>query len=138
MLVIDQRLAVIGFSGLEKLGKSRMRRGQRLGRKHFAKQDAAPPQFVLFHQHQPVHRLGLALAARAALLVVIRKHYAVRHQIPAPTDFIHEFPAVAAGCHPVPEPSWGEGIQDGEGCDISMPRMSMSIFCSVGSCFGWL
>ncbi len=80
--MVDQRLTVVGLAGLEELGKSRMRRGQRLGGKHFAKQDAAAPQFVLLHQHQPVHRLRLARAARAALLVVIGKRYAVRHHIP--------------------------------------------------------
>ena len=36
MLMIDQRLAMISFAGLKKLGKSGMRRGQRLGGKHLA------------------------------------------------------------------------------------------------------
>src|SRR6266852_876749 len=83
MLMVDQRLTVIGFSGLEKLGKSRMRRGQRLGGKHFTKQDAAAPKLVLLHQHQRVHRLRFALASWPALLVVIGKNYAVRHQVPS-------------------------------------------------------
>src|SRR5271170_2562411 len=47
MLVIDQRLTMISFAGLEELRKSRMRRSQRLGRKHFTKQDAATLQFSL-------------------------------------------------------------------------------------------
>src|ERR1700723_348344 len=41
MLMVDQRFTVISFACLEKLRKARMRRGQRLGRKHFAKQNAA-------------------------------------------------------------------------------------------------
>ena len=82
MLVVDQRLTVIGFAGLEKLGKSRMRRGERLGGKHLTKQDPAAPELVLLHQHQPVDRLRLAFAARPTLLVVIGKDYAVRHQVP--------------------------------------------------------
>ncbi len=54
MLVVDQGLTVIGFAGLEKFGKPRMRRGQRLSRKHLTKHDAAAPELVLLHQHQPV------------------------------------------------------------------------------------
>jgi hypothetical protein len=88
MLMVDERLTMIGFARLEELGKSWMRRGQRLGRKHFAKQNAAAAKVVLLHQHQPVHRLDFALAARAALLVVIHKHDAVCHQIPG-ADRLH-------------------------------------------------
>ena len=82
MLVIDQRLAMIGFAGLEQLGKTGMGRGQRLGRKHFAKQDAASAELMLLHQHQPVRRLSLARSPGAAWLVVIGKDDAMRHNIP--------------------------------------------------------
>src|ERR1700694_2883002 len=75
MLVIDQWLTVVGFAALEKLGKTRMRRGQRLGGKHLTKHEAAAPELVLLHQHQPVDRLRLTLAARPALLVVIDEDY---------------------------------------------------------------
>jgi hypothetical protein len=41
------------------------------------------------------------------------------------------WPAVEAGCHPVPEPLSGDGIQSGPGCDMSIP--GMSVFDSAGS-----
>ena len=91
--MIDQRLAVISLARLKKLRKSRMRRGQRFRRKHLPKQNRARAQPVLLHQHAPVHRLGLALAARAALLVVVREDDAMRHQFP-PAAHPHPLMAV--------------------------------------------
>ena len=51
MLMIDQRLSVIGFASLKKLGKSGMRRGQRLRRKHLPQQDHPRTQPMLLHGH---------------------------------------------------------------------------------------
>src|SRR5207249_3415045 len=51
MLMIDQWLAMVRFTGLEQLGESGMRRGQRLSGKHLAKQQGSWAKFVLLHQH---------------------------------------------------------------------------------------
>src|SRR5215469_18759053 len=41
MLMVNEREAMISLPGLEQLWESRMRRGQRLGGKHFAKQQGS-------------------------------------------------------------------------------------------------
>src|SRR3981189_2000749 len=64
MLMVDQRLTVVGLAGLKELRKAGMRRSQRLRGKHLAKEDRAAPQGMLLHEHQPVHRLRFAGAAR--------------------------------------------------------------------------
>src|SRR5260221_640043 len=40
--------------------------------------------------------------------------------IEKPRDFVHKFAGVAAGCQPVPEESWGSGIQSGGKGSVSM------------------
>ena len=68
--MIDQGLAMIGFTGLEQLREAGMRRSQRLRRKHLAKKQRARAELVLLHQHQVIHRLRLAFAPGPTLLVI--------------------------------------------------------------------
>ena len=82
MLVIDQRLVVIRLARLKKLRKSRMRRSQRLGGKHLPEQNRPRTQRMLLHQHRPVHRLRLALAAK---LVHKGSHFFDRDRVEAAT-----------------------------------------------------
>ncbi len=71
--MIDQGLAMIGFTGLEQLREAGMRRSQRLRRKHLAKKQRARAELVLLHQHQIIHRLGLAFSPWPTLLVIGQK-----------------------------------------------------------------
>ncbi len=88
--MIDQRLPMVSLPRLKQLGKSRMRRGQRLRGKHLPEQDRSPAQLVLLHQHAPVHRLRFTRAPRSALLVVVDEDRSVRHELP-PAAHPHPF-----------------------------------------------
>ena len=79
MLVINQRLAVIGFACLKQLRKSRVRRCQRLRGEHLAQQQCSFTQLVLLHQHQHIDRLRFAGTPRPGLLVVRQEQHAMRH-----------------------------------------------------------
>src|SRR5512146_920638 len=74
---------MVRFTRLKQLGKPGMRRGQRFRRKHLAEQKRAFAELVLLHEHAPIHGLGFPGSAWPALLIVVGKEGAMRHNHPA-------------------------------------------------------
>ena len=99
MLPIDERFAVVLLSGLEQDGIAAGRYGERLQAEHRAQLEAILPHVPARHQHAPVGRAVLVVAARPFLTVVGEECVVVRHQAPA-AEMGHRAEHGRGGGHP--------------------------------------
>src|SRR3954467_584153 len=83
MLAINERLAAEAFSTLQQERIPLLRDRRRVEAEHRAHLEASTPERATGHEHSPVQRPELIIAARPTLLVVLAEDEAVEHEIPA-------------------------------------------------------
>ncbi len=92
MLEVADGLPLVNLAGLEELRRAGAGEGQRLQAEHAAQLQRARADTAEGHRHDPVLRLELGDAARAALTVDAELHLAVQHQQPLarrPVPHVH-------------------------------------------------
>src|SRR5262245_1244031 len=89
MLVIDQRLALVGFTSLKQQWRAAGREGKWLCAKHAAQLQSASAEFVERHRHKPVCGFEFCYAATPALCIYTDNCVVVKHQEPIAGDLIH-------------------------------------------------
>src|SRR5438034_10555861 len=77
-----QRVSTIGFAGLQQQWVTSLRHGEWIETEHRPRLKSAAGKVARCHQHYPVERSPLLVAALAALMIVLTEYESVRHEHP--------------------------------------------------------
>ena len=82
MLTVDQRSAVYRFAGLEDFPIAALADSRGVEAEHRGERQPAARRIAAHHSHPPIRHDQLVAAARPALVIEIREHDAIMHELP--------------------------------------------------------
>ena len=94
-----QRVSTIGFAGLQQQWVTSLRHGEWIETEHRPRLKPAAGKVARCHQHCPVQRSPLLVAALSTLVIVLTEHKSVRHEHP-----VAEHTAARRQCYRIGNP----------------------------------